>query len=176
VSAQTISLPIAKFHTGDNLAWKDPAFNDSDWKDLKTDIGWDKQGYGDYDGFAWYRIRFSLSSELLKNSSLKESLLFNLAKIDDADEVYLNGKLIGQTGKLPVNGSGFEGHFEAPRLYYVPINDPAVRWDKENVLAVRVYDGSGGGGIYASLPNVSVIDLIDHLSISLKLDEKGKGD
>lgn len=175
VCAQTISFPTAKFHAGDNLAWKDPAFNDRDWKELKTGLGWNKQGLGDYDGFAWYRICFFLPSTLLKNSYLQENLLFDMAKIDDADEVYLNGKLIGQTGKLPVGAGGFEGHYDYPRNYFVSIDDDAVWWDKENVLAIRVYDGSGEGGIYGGTPSVSVIDLIDQLSISLQLDESGKG-
>lgn len=29
-----------QFHTGDNLAWADPAFNDSGWEQLSIDKSW----------------------------------------------------------------------------------------------------------------------------------------
>jgi hypothetical protein len=163
------ALPTAKFHVGDNAEWKNPSFDDSAWKNLKTDQQWDRQGYSDYDGFGWYRLRFQLPSAMLNASYLKENLLFDMAKIDDADEVYLNGKLIGKTGKFPSDAGGYLGKYDSERRYLVPVNDPALLWDRENVLAVRVYDGSGEGGIYGSTPTLSVVDLIDGLSLSLRL-------
>jgi alpha-galactosidase len=51
-----------------------------------------KQGYADYDGFGWYRFHFELSSLIKLNSFWPDSVRFFLAKMDDADEVYLNGK------------------------------------------------------------------------------------
>ncbi|MDR0866280.1 MAG: beta galactosidase jelly roll domain-containing protein, partial [Candidatus Symbiothrix sp.] len=174
VCAQSIHLPVAKFQTGDNLAWKEPAFNDSNWKELKTDYIWDTQGYSNYDGFAWYRIHFQLSPEILRDSYLKESLLFNLAKIDDADEAYLNGKLIGKTGSFPSDEGGYESKWSQQRNYLVRVDDPAVYWNKENVLAIRVYDANQSGGMFGEIPNISVIDLIDQLFLSMNIEKTGK--
>jgi hypothetical protein len=171
---QSILLPVAKFQTGDDSAWKNPTYDDSRWKELKTNVAWDEQGFSDYDGFAWYRIRFSLPSSLLQNAYLKEELLFNLAKIDDADETYLNGKRIGKTGRFPTDAKGFDGHYDHPRNYVVRTDDPVLLWDKENVLAIRVFDDEKEGGIWGGTPSISVIDLIDHLSIATALDESGK--
>lgn len=44
------------FHTGDNSAWKDPGFDDSQWPLLRSNEAWDQQGYKNYGGFAWYRF------------------------------------------------------------------------------------------------------------------------
>src|SRR6202051_3885653 len=65
--AQTFNLqaarePVAsldglwRFHTGDNPAWADPNFDDSQWPLLRSDEAWSQQGYENYGGFAWYRF------------------------------------------------------------------------------------------------------------------------
>ncbi|WP_433983160.1 beta galactosidase jelly roll domain-containing protein [Tunturiibacter empetritectus] len=45
-----------RFHTGDNPAWADPNFDDSQWPLLRSDKDWNQQGYENYGGFAWYRF------------------------------------------------------------------------------------------------------------------------
>ncbi len=45
-----------RFHTGDDPAWADPNFDDSQWPLLRSDESWTKQGYPDYSGYAWYRF------------------------------------------------------------------------------------------------------------------------
>ena len=166
LSAQLhLSFPEARFKTGDNISWKERTFDDNDWKQVKTSIPWERQGYMNYDGYAWYRIHFFLPKTMLDKSYLKEKLNFYVAKIDDADEVYLNGKLIGKTGTFPSDPEGFVSRWEIPRNYIVNLDDPAVLWDEENVLAVRVYDGESSGGIYADIPTLQIYDLIDGLDI-----------
>ena len=46
-----------RFHTGDNMRWAEPGFNDSGWQLLKGEGGWGSQGYKGYSGYAWYRAR-----------------------------------------------------------------------------------------------------------------------
>jgi hypothetical protein len=163
--AQTLSFPTAKIKFGDDLSWKEKSIDDSDWQEIKTDICWEDQ-VGRYDGYAWYRIRFRLPSSLLENSYWKKNLCFFLSKIDDLDETYLNGKCIGKTGTFPSKqGESVESKYNVIRNYFVPVNDPAVLWNEENVLAVRIYDRSGAGGIFGEIPTVQVVDLIDDLSI-----------
>ncbi|GHT44121.1 hypothetical protein AGMMS49965_19210 [Bacteroidia bacterium] len=128
---EKINLPMAKFQTGDAAEWKTGDFNDSDWAELKTTGAWEKQGFEKYDGYAWYRIHF----RLLPKSASKESLVIDLGQIDDADETYLNGVLIGKTDKYDIH-----------RKYILRSDDAAIRWGQENVLAIRVYDNRNDGG------------------------------
>src|SRR5579859_8107402 len=50
-----------RFHLGDDpdgkLGWAQPAFADSQWPLLRSDLPWSRQGYGDNGGFAWYRFK-----------------------------------------------------------------------------------------------------------------------
>jgi hypothetical protein len=48
---------LARFHTGDDPQWADPAFDDSGWELLRTDASWDSQGHPHYSGMAWYRFK-----------------------------------------------------------------------------------------------------------------------
>jgi hypothetical protein len=43
------------FHTGDDLAWAQPAYDDSSWEQLRGDTTWGSQTHPAYAGFAWYR-------------------------------------------------------------------------------------------------------------------------
>ncbi len=160
-----LSFPAAKFKTGNDIAWKEPDYDDSSWPEIKTSILWERQGFAGYDGFAWYRIHFFLPTSLLEKAYLKDKLNLYLARIDDADEVYLNGKLIGKTGSSPADPEGYVSRFDVPRNYAIDTKDPAVHWNGDNVLAIKVYDGQGGGGIYGDVPSLQLYDLIDGLAI-----------
>jgi hypothetical protein len=72
-----------------------------------------------------------------------------LGKIDDLDQVFINGQLIGGTGDL-VAGESRRVHtsyeHQEFRGYYIPAG--LLRENQVNVIAVRVYDSGGIGGIY----------------------------
>ncbi|MGC8843117.1 MAG: alpha-amylase family glycosyl hydrolase, partial [bacterium] len=57
----------------------------------------------------------------------------------DFDWVYFNGQLIGHTGEETPNW------WEKHRVYVIPRE--LVKWGKENLLAIRIYDRGGEGGI-----------------------------
>ena len=46
-----------KFKTGDDLSWAAKDFNDTTWNTIKPTDWWENQGYTNYDGYAWYRIK-----------------------------------------------------------------------------------------------------------------------
>jgi len=176
-----------KFKTGDNFEWAKPAFNDSSWKPIETGKPWESQGYKDYDGYAWYRIKFYLPSGLKDNPQFKDIIKFALGKIDDCDQTFLNGKLLGQNARLTATGndspafdiSKLESANNKNRNYVISINDPRLKWDKENIIAIRVYDGRGYGGMCSGLINLGIPDLPDYLFIDypaglLKVDTDGK--
>lgn len=165
-----ISFPFAKFHTGDDPAWKDVNFNDSQWPSLKTNERWELQGYDKYDGYAWYRFKFMLPSSLKKNAFWKDTLSFHLGKIDDVDETFFNGEKIGQTGSLPTDAGGYNGMWDVYRIYNLSTNSNVIQWDKENIIAIRVYDNSGGGGMFEGLPFIKLLEPIDVVKVALQED------
>jgi hypothetical protein len=85
-----------KFNTGDNIAWAQTDFDDSGWKslDLTKPVGWTRQGYPGYSGFAWYRIRVDV------HGATRRLALKMPDQADDAYQVYANGQLIGEFGKF----------------------------------------------------------------------------
>jgi hypothetical protein len=132
-----------KFHPGDNKDWKMPDYNDKDWKWINVPAEWENEGYDGYDGYAWYRIQFSLPMNFATGN-----LYLSLGKIDDIDDAYLNGKLIGNVYNLKKDAeykhTGWE--YNARRLYKIP--DGLLNKNGKNTLAIRVYDGQLRGGIY----------------------------
>lgn len=132
-----------KFITGDNKEWLKPEFDDKDWNSIIVPGTWETQGYKDYDGFAWYRKSFALNNKLTGRQ-----LVLMLGKIDDIDEVYLNGTLIGNTGVMNDNPYeiSFNNEWNELRGYYIP--QGLLKNGGENIIAVRVFDGFQNGGIY----------------------------
>ena len=86
-----------QFHTGDDLAWASPDYNDSAWQPIHVGRSWEAQGHRNYTGFAWYRRRLVLSP----GSATGWTLALYLPDVDSACEVYWNGVKKGTYGKLP---------------------------------------------------------------------------
>ncbi|GAA2625737.1 alpha/beta hydrolase [Paractinoplanes durhamensis] len=132
-----------KFSTGDDLAWAAPTFADTDWKSWTVPDNWNNDAtLAKYDGYAWYRKTFTLPA---RPAGVTDStIVAALGQIDDADQTFLNGTEIGKTGGFPPN---FDSTWEVPREYYPA--DGLLNWGGSNTVAVRMYDGTGGGGFYA---------------------------
>lgn len=147
-SEREISLEIDlsgkwEFRTGDQAEWKDAGLDDSGWNRISVPGTWERQGYRDMDGFAWYRQTVSIPARL-KNSRL----VLVLGKIDDMDETYWNGTKIGSTGHMEGNFLQMRNNpfYNRERMYFIPPNQ--LRWDSENEIAIRVFDIWNHGGIY----------------------------
>ena len=164
--AQKVELPTAKFITGDNIAYGYPSWEDTKWLDMKANKTWDFQGLSDYDGFGWYRFHLVVLPSVKEKSLWKDSLRIFLCKIDDACEVFMNGVLIGKSGSFPDDKQGYITTWNKKQEYHIASNSPFFNWGGENILAVRVYDGGGLGGIYGGIPYVNMIDLIDGVEIN----------
>ncbi|HEY6808974.1 MAG TPA: alpha-galactosidase, partial [Gemmatimonadales bacterium] len=126
------------FRTGDDPGYAARMYDESAWETIPVPGHWEDAGHPDYDGFAWYRTRFTVAAAA---APAHGGVVLELGKLDDADETYLNGVKLGATGTLPPD---YQGDWQAYRRYAVPPD--AVNWGGENVLAVRVYDGGGPGG------------------------------
>ena len=133
-----------KFQPGDDLRRKESDFDDSGWGEIFVPAKWEDQGYRDYDGYAWYRKSF-----IYQINNGNEKMVLLMGKIDDIDQVYINGTLVGSTGNFPTRrgeevNTGQE--YDAFRGYYIP--DGLLKKNQKNVIAVRVLDTGGAGGIY----------------------------
>lgn len=156
-----ITLPPKwKFSTGDNPEWASPSFDDSNWKEMDPTVVWEQQGFPAYDGFAWYRVTITIPSKYQKDAQLYGGFALQLGRIDDADNTYFNGELIGKTGDVPPN---YICKYDELRYYTIPVSK--VIWDKPNTIAVRVYDAGGNGGIYSEPIQMSVMGLMDKVGI-----------
>jgi hypothetical protein len=110
------------FHTGDDLAWAQPGFDDAGWEQLRGDKTWGAQTHPSYVGFAWYRKRIAITPA-------SGSIALLIRPVDDAYEVYWDGKKMGSDGQLPPNA-----HWSATP-HAVVFRLPAT----SGVLALRVW-------------------------------------
>ncbi|MEZ4699401.1 MAG: ThuA domain-containing protein [Rhodothermales bacterium] len=131
----------------------------ADWETVNAPALWDQQGYNDFDGDAWL-IR-TVEGQRAGAATL------HLGMVDDNDQTWVNGVPVGAT----------EGYNKV-RVYDLPAN---VWKAGTNVIAVRVHDNTGGGGIYGEPDNLYVeesdgskVSLVGpwHFRIERRLNEK----
>lgn len=144
-----LSLPAAwKFSPGDDPGRKDPAYDDAAWSEMPVPSHWEEEGFPGLDSVAWYRVRFSVPADWPAGAAA-----LVLGRIDDCDEAYVNGTLVGSTGTFPPE---YDSQWRSFRTYAVP--EDLLRRGAENTLAIRVFDGGGPGGLYSTreiaLPSV----------------------
>lgn len=48
-----------KFSIGDNTKWAEVNYDDSSWEEIYVPRRWESEGFNGYDGYAWYRTKFS---------------------------------------------------------------------------------------------------------------------
>jgi len=162
-----------KFKTGDSLAYMQPGYDDSKWSAIKIRKEWENEGYQGYDGFAWYRLKMKFPIALKEMINDANGFLeISPGKVDDNDQVYLNGKLIGENNKTLPKNAKITNTFkeEAPmfnvlRSYQLPVNDERIKWGQENTIAVRVFDQGQGGGLSNEMPRLKVWTIGEFLSL-----------
>ena len=163
-----------KFIKGDNSEYSSPRFDDSGWKPILTDRIWEQQGYDPYDGYAWYRIKVVIPSRIRMSAYLNDSLKIYLGKINNFDQTYLNGVLIGcnavniKPGTAPDNSfiNAPQSMWNVERRYTISSDNPGILWDRENVIAVRVYDEGGQGGIWSGNQLIAMPKISEYISLN----------
>ncbi|MCB2206352.1 hypothetical protein KQI65_16530 [bacterium] len=131
---------LAAFRVGDDDVWRSKYIDEQeDWNFIPVPGAWEQHGFPLVDGFAWYRVRFRIP-----DSMRDDSLLLVMSGVDDADETFLNGVLVGKTGSFPPDA---RSELRSLRVYPLP------RFIREefNLLAVRVYDRGDRGGITGNI-------------------------
>lgn len=116
----------------ESSAWSRAEFDDSGWAKVRMGGFWEDLGVPalhDFDGIGWFRTHVSLTA-----GQAAQAATLTLGPIDDIDSTWVNGSAVG----------GLEG-WDTPRRYALPAG---LLHAGDNVIAVRVLDTGGGGGLW----------------------------
>lgn len=144
-----VPFQIDPNETGIEKNYQTSDFDDSSWRHIKIGAHWEGQGITmksprssaaglPYDGDAWYRIPVNIPE-----SWRGRTLYFDADLIDDLDWVWFNGYPVGHTGEETPN------YWAARRLYRIP--EKTINFGGKNVIAIKVRDLRGNGGITGRL-------------------------
>lgn len=125
--------PVDEANTELTRDWAGADFDDSDWKTIAMPGAVENNGLDGFDGSIWFRTEFTLT-----DAQVSRDLFISFGTVDDFDTTYLNGQMIGKTDTdLEYSWTNF-------RVYRMPAKVLKVG---KNVLAVRVFDRAGAGGV-----------------------------
>ena len=119
---------------GAGPAWSDPAVaaGGADvWKTMTLPTLWEDAGEPDLNGVVWFRKTFDVPAAAAGGAAELQ-----LGMVDDVDTTWVNGVKVGATIG-----------YNQPRRYPVPAG---VLKAGRNMVAVRVLDTGGGGGIWGT--------------------------
>lgn len=135
-----------------DLVCASPHFNDSAWYTTSLPGFFEETALGYFDGTVWYRKVVNIPE-----AWSGKKLMLELGPIDDMDATYFNGVKMG--------GHEKEGLWQVNRVYPVPANQIKPG---RNLIAVRVIDNQGGGGIYGK-PEKLKLYPADHSAKAISL-------
>lgn len=113
-----------KFIADDKMEFCKVEFNDTDWIELET-LRWKDDLNKTANRVIWIRKTVIIPSSQRKEVEKTGILTLSMGKIQQSDNTYLNGKLIGSTG----SGDSY-------RNYLIRKDD--ILWDQANQIAIRV--------------------------------------
>lgn len=126
--ARTFESWARKNDPGSAQEWQQAGVDTAGWKRVTMPQHFEPAGLPDFDGTVWFRHEFELPAEWDGKAAT-----LSLGPIDDVDTTWLNGKWVGHMNA-----------WDRPRLYSVPAG---VLRAGRNVLAIRVLDTAGEGGL-----------------------------
>ena len=128
--------PVAKdwlFQDGDDPRWADPALDDASWKILQPGKSWSAQGLRGVNNLAWLRFRVRVPAKM-------DSLLLIMPPVAASYQIFADGVLAGQAGRLPPNHPFVPA--STRRIFTLPLGRArvvAAGDSKELVVALRVW-------------------------------------
>jgi len=136
---QKLKAWYTKYDAGVAGAWSDAGLNDAAWKTMPLPGYWEQSGVAElanFDGIVWFRRTFDLPA----GDAGKAAVLHFMA--DDNDTTWVNGTPVGATAGA-----------SASRAYSLAAS---LLKPTGNVIAVRVLDTGGVGGIYGTPADLSL--------------------
>ncbi|MDV7139785.1 sialate O-acetylesterase [Maribacter sp. TH_r10] len=125
-------IPLDKGLSGEKT-WYDLTFTPKNWRKINIPGYWEDQGIKDLNGVVWYRREI----EIPPSMAGKKARVF-LGRIVDADELYINGTMVGKTT------------YQYPqRRYSVPEN---LLKAGKNTFVIRVTNYNHKGGFVTVKP------------------------
>jgi len=144
--------------------WYMSSFDDNSWSTIKAGLGygWEKQGHAELTGHAWYRREIKIPKDMRG----KKHLYLFFGGVDEDAEVFVNGKKI------------FTHDFKSMKVA------PASTWDKpfsfdvksnlnkkDNIIAVRVFNRTGMGGIWRPVYLISTDATADRKDLRVVVNQ-----
>ncbi len=127
---------VWSFYAGDSLTFARPSLDEVKWEQRHVPMNDAGASYR-WAGKGWYRLHVRLSQEVAGMDQM-----ISLGPVREAAEVYVNGALVAERGRLSSRPSG--GMRLLPLTAIIP-GKLLVAGD--NVIAIRVYDPTFNGGI-----------------------------
>lgn len=126
-----------------------PSFDDSKWFLYDQPGLWETHPeFDNFNGIVWFRKNITIP----KGFNLSKATI-GLAKIDDTDITWINGKRTGETFNK----------YNDLRVYEIPAG---ILKEGENNLVVRVEDYTGGGGFFGQATDMYLSDGAMSLDLS----------
>jgi hypothetical protein len=116
-----------RFQIGDDPSWAQRDFDDSAWPLIQPRKDWTTQGYSAHERLAWFRFRLRVPPHI-------QSLVLRLPRMDRNYQLFADGRIIGQVGKMSPEGS--RSVTGAQRLFTIPL--PADAGSREVQIALRL--------------------------------------
>jgi len=115
------------------IKWYGINYKPGGWKNINLPGYWEDQGIKELNGVVWYRKEITIPASMTG----KTARLF-LGRIVDADELYINGTLTGNTA------------YQYPQRRYTIL--PGVLKPGKNLFVIRVSNTAGKGGFVPDKP------------------------
>jgi len=115
------------------IKWYEMNYKPSGWRDINIPGYWEDQGIKDLNGVVWYRKEITIPASMTG----KNARIF-LGRIVDADELYINGTLVGGAT------------YQYPQRRYKIL--PGVLKPGKNIFVIRVSNTAGKGGFVPDKP------------------------
>ena len=130
------ALPAA----GEEASYNAADLDDGKWPHMRAPGEWEQAGLGldGLDGVVWFRKAIDLPA-----SAAGVAATIDLGPIDDNDVTYVNGVKVGA-----ITG------YNDPRHYTIPAG---VLKAGRNVIAVRIHDTGGGGGMHGQAADMKLV-------------------
>lgn len=117
--------------------WKNSNYDDTKWPAMQLPSLLEQKGLDGVDGIIWFRKTIEVGTE-----DAGKTAALQLSMIDDNDITYVNGVKVGSTNA-----------YNAKRKYNIPAG---VLKAGKNIIAVRVEDTGGGGGVYGDESDMKI--------------------
>jgi alpha-glucosidase (family GH31 glycosyl hydrolase) len=137
--------------------WYDVSFDDSSWRTFQAPKTWEEQGYPEYDGYAWYRKWITVEKD-----KSTDSVYAVFGGVNNEYDLFVNGTKVSHHGIRPDYG--------VQNILTWTYVSPAIKYGQKNLIALRVNDWGGEGGIVAA--PVIITDRIPATGIRFNLARK----